>query len=147
MGEDNRDTPVTTTPEPARQLAQSNNTIAKHISTATSMSERNSVSATIKTYFVFTLVAWGLVLAAPFLPNTSGLLGTLCLAAGMALAWRLNRRDGVLGPFSSSNERPMSARRIDSVNIESNFHVCPYKPSGPIVPGWRVRNSNNRKDH
>jgi hypothetical protein len=41
------------------------------------MSEQNSTSATIKAYSVFTLVAWGLVLAAPFLPNTSGLLGTL----------------------------------------------------------------------
>ena len=98
-----RDTPATTKSEPTRQLAQGGTTIEKHISTVTSVSERTSVSATIEAYFVFALVAWGLVIAAPFLPNTSGLLGTLCLAAGMALAWRLNRRERILGPFPSSN--------------------------------------------
>jgi len=66
------------------------------------MSEQNSVSATLKAYFVFSLVAWGLVLAAPFMPGTSGFLGILFLAAGMALAWRLNRRVHVLGPFPSA---------------------------------------------
>ena len=86
MGENNRDTPVTTTPEPARPLAHSGKAIEKHISKLTSMSEQNSVSATIKAYFLFTLVAWGLVLAAPFMLGTSGFLGTLCLAAGLALA-------------------------------------------------------------
>jgi hypothetical protein len=71
----------------------------KHISTATPMSARNSASATLKAYFVFTLVAWGLVLSAPWMPGTSGFLGILFLAAGMALAWWLNRRVHVLGPF------------------------------------------------
>jgi len=42
-----------------------------------------------KAYLVFALVAWGLVLAALFMPGTSGLLGTILLSAGMALAWRL----------------------------------------------------------
>jgi hypothetical protein len=63
------------------------------------MSARNSASATLKAYFVFTLVAWGLVLSAPWMPGTSGFLGILFLAAGMALAWWLNRRVHVLGPF------------------------------------------------
>jgi hypothetical protein len=78
----------------------------KHISTVTpeseQRSEQKSASATLKAYFVFTVVAWGLVLAAPFMPGTSGFLGTFFLAAGMALAWRLNRRVRVLGPFPSS---------------------------------------------
>lgn len=98
--ETNRDAPTTTTPEPARQPAQSGEATEKHVSTATPMSERNSATATLKAYFVFTLIAWGLVLSAPFMPGTSGLLGTLFLAAGMALAWRLNRRVPVTGPFS-----------------------------------------------
>ena len=67
------------------------------------MSAKNSARATLKAYFVFTVVAWGLVLAAPLMPGTSGFLGTFCLAAGMALAWRLNRRVRVLGPFPPSS--------------------------------------------
>lgn len=58
-----------------------------------------STFATLKAYFVFTAVAWGLVLASPFLPSTTSLLSLLSLAAGMALAFRLNRRPRLLGPF------------------------------------------------
>jgi hypothetical protein len=60
-----------------------------------------SMMATVKAYFVFTLVGWGLVLAAPFMPGTMGLWPLLCLAAGMAIASRLNRRVLVQGPFAS----------------------------------------------
>jgi membrane-bound ClpP family serine protease len=67
------------------------------------VTQTTSAAATLKAYLVFTLVAWGLVLAAPFMPGTSGLLGTILLVAGMALAWRLNRRARVLGPFSPSD--------------------------------------------
>jgi hypothetical protein len=70
---------------------------------ATPVTQTTSAAATLKAYLVFTLVAWGLVLAAPFMPGTSGLLGTILLVAGMALAWRLNRRARVLGPFSPSD--------------------------------------------
>ena len=96
------DAPATAT-TPENQAPQSGKAIEKHVSTTTPMSERNSASATLKAYFVFTIVAWGLVLAAPFMPGTSGLLSTFFLAAGMALAWRLNRRTSVMGPFPSSN--------------------------------------------
>jgi HAMP domain-containing protein len=92
------------TPAPIGQLPpQSGEATKKHISTATPMSQQSSAIATLKAYFVFTLVAWSLVLAAPFVPQTSGLIGILFLAAGMALAWWLNRRVRVLGPFPPSN--------------------------------------------
>jgi hypothetical protein len=94
--------PATAIPAPDLQPEAMGEAMKKHISTATPMSEQNSVSATLKAYFVFSLVAWGLVLAAPFMPGTSGFLGILFLAAGMALAWRLNRRVHVLGPFPSA---------------------------------------------
>ena len=68
------------------------------------MSAKNSTSATLKAYFVFTVVSWGLVLAAPFMPGTSGFLSTFCLAVGMALDWRLNRCVRVLGPFPPPSE-------------------------------------------
>jgi hypothetical protein len=60
---------------------------------------RTSPLATLKAYFVFTAVAWGLVLASPFMPGTTGVLTLLSLAAGMALAFRLNRRARLRGPF------------------------------------------------
>jgi hypothetical protein len=58
-----------------------------------------STLATLKAYFVFTAIAWGLVLASPFLPGTTSPLALLSLAAGMALAVRLNRRPRLRGPF------------------------------------------------
>ncbi len=60
---------------------------------------RPSTLATLKAYFVFTAVAWGLVLASPFMPGTTGALTLLSLAAGMGLAFRLNRRVPIRGPF------------------------------------------------
>jgi predicted secreted protein len=60
---------------------------------------RPSTLATLKAYFVFTAVAWGLVLASPFMPGTTGALTLLSLAAGMALAFRLNHRVPIRGPF------------------------------------------------
>lgn len=64
--------------------------------------ETISILTTVKAYFVFTLVAWGLVLASPFMQTTSSLFGTLCLALGIAIAWRLNRRVRLAGPFTSA---------------------------------------------
>jgi hypothetical protein len=61
---------------------------------------RTSVMATLEAYFVFTAIAWGLVLASPFMPGTSGLLPLLALAAGMALAFHMNRRVRLRGPYS-----------------------------------------------
>lgn len=58
-----------------------------------------STLATLKAYFVFTAIAWGLVLASPFLPGTTSTLALLSLASGMALAVRLNRRPRMRGPF------------------------------------------------
>jgi hypothetical protein len=63
---------------------------------------QTSAIATLKAYFVFTTIAWGLVLASPFMPSTSGVLAVLSLAVGMALAFRLNRRPRLRGPFSES---------------------------------------------
>jgi hypothetical protein len=60
-----------------------------------------STFATLKAYFVFTVIAWGLVLASPFLPSTTSPLALLSLAAGMALAFRLNRRPRLRGPFAA----------------------------------------------
>ena len=97
-----RDATATATPALAGQQAQIGEAAEKHVSTATPMSERSSASATLKAYLVFTLVAWGLVLAAPFMPSTSGVLGAIFLLAGMAVAWRLNRRVHIKGPFSPS---------------------------------------------
>ena len=67
-----------------------------------SLGERTSTIATLKAYFVFTAVAWSLVLASPFMPGTAGVLSLLSLAGGMALAWRLNRRASLEGPFSAA---------------------------------------------
>jgi hypothetical protein len=64
---------------------------------------QTSALATLKAYFVFTAIAWGLVLASPFMPSTSGVLPVLWLAVGMALAFRLNRRPRLRGPFSESD--------------------------------------------
>jgi hypothetical protein len=61
--------------------------------------DQPSTFATLKAYFVFTVIAWGLVLASPFLPGTTSPLALLSLAAGMALAVRLNRRPRLRGPF------------------------------------------------
>jgi hypothetical protein len=63
--------------------------------------DRTSRLATAKAYFVFTVVAWGLVLASPFLPGTASGWGLLALGAGMAVAFRLNRRVRIEGPFDS----------------------------------------------
>ena len=60
---------------------------------------QTSVLATLKAYFVFTAIAWGLVLASPFMPGSTGVLSLLALAAGMALAGRLNRRVSLRGPY------------------------------------------------
>jgi hypothetical protein len=60
-----------------------------------------STFATLKAYFIFAAIAWGLVLASPFLPSTTSWLSLLSLAAGIALAFRLNRRPRLLGPFRS----------------------------------------------
>jgi hypothetical protein len=62
---------------------------------------QTSVVATLKAYFVFTAIAWGLVLASPFMPGTTGLLPLLSLAIGMALAFHLNRRLRPRGPYTS----------------------------------------------
>lgn len=97
------DAPGAAMPAATGQPTQSGESTEKHVSTATPMSERSSVGATIEAYFVFTLVAWCLVLAAPFMPSTSGLLATIFLLAGMALAWRLNRRVRIKGPFAPSS--------------------------------------------
>jgi len=89
------------------------------------------------------LNARSLLLAAPFMPGTSGFLGTLFLAAGMALAWRMNPRVLVAGPFPQASW----PQRIDPMNIEFDLLVCPCKPTGLIISGWRVQKSINRKDH
>jgi hypothetical protein len=60
---------------------------------------QTSLLATLKAYFVFAVIAWGLVLASPFLPAMTNVLSLLSLAAGMALAFRLNRRPRLRGPF------------------------------------------------
>jgi hypothetical protein len=59
-----------------------------------------SLRATLKAYLVFTVIAWGLVLASPFLPGTASVLALLALAAGMAIAVRLNRQVRLQGPFT-----------------------------------------------
>ncbi len=97
------DAPAPATPTLIGQQAQSGEATKKHISTATPMSQQSSAIATLQAYFVFTLVAWGLVLAAPFMPQTSELIGILFLAAGILLASWLNRRVRVLGPFPPSS--------------------------------------------
>ena len=97
------DAPVAATPAATGQPASNGEATEKHVSTATPMSEQSSVSATLEAYFVFTLIAWCLVLAAPFMASTSGLLGTIFLLVGMAVAWRLNRRVHIKGPFAPSS--------------------------------------------
>jgi hypothetical protein len=62
---------------------------------------QTSVLATLKAYFVFAVIAWGLVLASPFMPGTTGVLPLLSLAVGMTVAHRLNRRVRLRGPFAS----------------------------------------------
>ena len=69
------------------------------VPTAESPGSRTSGWTTFKAYFVFTAVAWGLVLASPFLPGSLGVLSLLCLALGMAAAAVLNRRIPLRGPF------------------------------------------------
>ncbi len=59
-----------------------------------------STLATLKAYLVYTAVAWALVLAAPFLPGSFGVLSVISLALGMAAAAYLNRRVRPRGPFS-----------------------------------------------
>lgn len=103
VAEATHDVPTTATPAPTEQQAQSGKATEKHISTVTSMSEQNSASATLKAYFVFALVAWGLVLAAPFMPGTFAVFSLFFLLIGMATAWRLNRRVHIKGPFSPSS--------------------------------------------
>jgi hypothetical protein len=60
---------------------------------------RASIVATIKAYAVFAAIAWCLVLAAPFIPSTSGALPITALVLGVALAIYLNRRVEPRGPF------------------------------------------------
>ncbi len=60
-----------------------------------------SVASTLLAYFLFTLVAWGLVLAGPFVAGFS-VAGALSTVAGLYLAWRLNRAAPVQGPFGDS---------------------------------------------
>ncbi len=98
-----RDKDSATNPTRAPEQPRTGPASEKTTPTAAPQAERSSSLATFKAYLVFTLVAWGLVLAAPFMPSTSGLLGAFFLAAGMALAWRLNRRVRVAGPFPPSN--------------------------------------------
>jgi type IV secretory pathway VirB2 component (pilin) len=62
-------------------------------------SEESSIIATLKAYFIFSLLAWGIVLASPFVPGTTGTLTLLSLLAGMAFAVGLNRRARMHGPF------------------------------------------------
>jgi hypothetical protein len=66
--------------------------------TAAAAVPQGSTFATFKAYFVFTVVAWGLVLATPFLTGSAGVLAPISLVLGMALAWRLNRRTRLSGP-------------------------------------------------
>jgi len=69
---------------------------------APSTASRTSGWATFRAYFVFTVIAWGLVLASPFLPGSLGVLSLLFLALGMAAAVGLNRRVHLRGPFPGS---------------------------------------------
>jgi hypothetical protein len=69
---------------------------------APSPASQTSGWATLRAYFVFTVIAWGLVLASPFLPGSLGLLSLLCLALGMAAAVGCNRRVHLRGPFPGS---------------------------------------------
>lgn len=62
-------------------------------------SNQTSVPKTLLVYLLFTLMAWGLVLAGPFLVGPT-LLGIVSLLAGMWAAWRLNRATLVQGPFN-----------------------------------------------
>ena len=55
--------------------------------------------ATLKAYFVFTVIAWGVVIASPFMPGTTGTLTLLSLFIGMALAFGLNHRTRLRGPY------------------------------------------------
>ena len=52
------DAPVAATPAATGQPASNGEATEKHVSTATPMSEQSSVSATLEAYFVFTLIAW-----------------------------------------------------------------------------------------
>ena len=89
-------------PAPPESTGEQGVTSAPAPSGATPTAETTSILTTVKAYFVFTLVAWGLVLASPFMQTTSSLFGTLCLALGIAIAWRLNRRVRLAGPFTSA---------------------------------------------
>jgi len=90
--------------EPEKTTAGSTTTSVPTATTAapTATTRQPSFFATLGAYFVFTAVAWGLVLASPFMPATAGALSLLSLAAGMALAWRLNRRVRLSGPYSAA---------------------------------------------
>jgi hypothetical protein len=67
----------------------------------TGQAGRTSVSTTALAYLAFTLLAWALVLASPFVAGPT-LLGALSLVAGLWVAWRLNRATPVRGPFDRS---------------------------------------------
>jgi hypothetical protein len=66
-----------------------------------SIPQSKSIVATVEAYFVFTLIAWGLVLAAPFTAGSVSLLAPLSLSLGMLVAIRLNRRASLRGPYST----------------------------------------------
>lgn len=97
------DASATTTPEHPPGQTRTGPRMEESAPAAAPVPKANSAAATLKAYFVFALVAWGLVLAAPFMPGTSELLGTILLLAGIAMACRINRRALVLGPFSPSD--------------------------------------------
>jgi hypothetical protein len=75
-------------------------TTTSSASTSAAMPARPSPLASIKAYFVFAVIAWGLVLVSPFVQGAAGALGTLSLAIGMAVAWHLNRRARLRGPHA-----------------------------------------------
>lgn len=67
----------------------------------TSSAHGKSVVTTVEAYFVFTLIAWGLVLATPFTAGTVSPLAPISLLLGVLVAIRLNRRASLRGPYST----------------------------------------------